>query len=188
MFRTATTAIRHFDRHLITIVKSKKNMSDNKPAEEETSELPESQPSGDVAEEAETSSESGEAAIGGEIADAPNPEPTDVDGASEDDESEHDEAVVDEPIRRSMNPTTPFDYPSVSPIFLAVLAAWFGYDGWFNPSTKSVMFNRIVFGFLLIGAIWTLRVDLKIMAIQRARKAEQESEPASDQESRDESE
>ena len=86
--------------------------------------------------------------------------------------------------RRSDSSKTPFDYPLVSPIFLFVLAAWFGYDGWFNPETKSIMFNRIVFGFLLVGALWTLSVDLRIMRREREKKeaAEQaaKSAPADD--------
>lgn len=80
--------------------------------------------------------------------------------------------------RRTHTPSTPFDYPLVSPIFLLVLAVWFGYDGWFNPEIKSKMFNKIVFGFLVVGALWTLSVDLKIMKIQRARKEAAEKDAA----------
>ena len=52
-------------------------------------------------------------------------------------------------------PSTPFDSPWFLPVLLWPLSAWFGYDGWFNPEIESIMFNRVGFGVLLIGAVWT---------------------------------
>ena len=42
-------------------------------------------------------------------------------------------------------PTNPFDNPYFIPVGLFLFALWFGYDGWFNPNIKSVMFNRVCF-------------------------------------------
>ena len=42
-------------------------------------------------------------------------------------------------------PTNPFDNPYFIPVGLFLFALWFGYDGWLNPDTKSVMFNRVCF-------------------------------------------
>ena len=52
-------------------------------------------------------------------------------------------------------PSTPFDSPWFLPLLLWPLSAWFGYDGWFNSEIESIMFNRVGFGLLLAGAIWT---------------------------------
>lgn len=51
--------------------------------------------------------------------------------------------------------STPFDSPWFLPVLLWPLSAWFGYDGWFNPEIESITFNRVGFGLLLAGAVWT---------------------------------
>jgi hypothetical protein len=51
-------------------------------------------------------------------------------------------------------PPTPFDHPLFLPVLLAGGALWFGYDGWLNPETKSVMFNRYGAGVLVLAAAY----------------------------------
>ena len=72
--------------------------------------------------------------------------------------------------RRRGASKTPFDYPLVFPGLLFVLGLWFGYDGWFNPKTKAVMFNQVLFVIFAIGFVWTLRVDLLELKQIRAKK------------------
>jgi hypothetical protein len=48
------------------------------------------------------------------------------------------------------------------PVLLILLAAWFGYDGWFNPEIESILFNRIVFGLLMVLAIYTTWQDVQL--------------------------
>jgi len=57
--------------------------------------------------------------------------------------------------------TTPFDKPFFMPVLLCLLAAWFGYDGWFNPEIESILFNRIVFGLLVLLTIYTTWQDVR---------------------------
>ena len=57
--------------------------------------------------------------------------------------------------------TTPFEKPFFMPVLLVLLAAWFGYDGWFNPEIESILFNRVVFGLLVLLAIYTTWQDVQ---------------------------
>ena len=57
--------------------------------------------------------------------------------------------------------TTPFEKPFFMPVLLFLLALWFGYDGWFNEEIESIMFNRIVFGLLVVLTIWTTYQDVR---------------------------
>ncbi len=50
--------------------------------------------------------------------------------------------------------TTPFDNPFFLPVLLGALSVWFGYDGWFNPEIKSIMFNRVLFFVWVAGALY----------------------------------
>jgi hypothetical protein len=38
--------------------------------------------------------------------------------------------------------STPFDNPFFLPVLLWIFAAWFFYDGWFNPEMEWIRFNR----------------------------------------------
>lgn len=64
------------------------------------------------------------------------------------------------PDKRKETPN-PFDLPFAFSGLLLCMALWFGRDGWFNPETESIMFNRIVFGFLLAGALFTAYADIR---------------------------
>ncbi len=57
--------------------------------------------------------------------------------------------------------TTPFEKPFFMPVLLVLLAVWFGYDGWFNPEIESILFNRVVFGLLVLLAIYTTWQDVQ---------------------------
>jgi hypothetical protein len=57
--------------------------------------------------------------------------------------------------------TTPFEKPFFMPVLLVLLAGWFGYDGWFNPEIESVLFNRVVFGLLVLLTIYTTWQDVQ---------------------------
>jgi hypothetical protein len=57
--------------------------------------------------------------------------------------------------------STPFEKPFFMPVLLVLLAAWFGYDGWFNPEIESILFNRVVFGLLVALAIYTTWQDVQ---------------------------
>jgi hypothetical protein len=57
--------------------------------------------------------------------------------------------------------TTPFEKPFFMPVLLFLLALWFGYDGWFNEEIESIMFNRVVFGLLIVLMIWTTYQDVR---------------------------
>ena len=73
-------------------------------------------------------------------------------------------------------PRNPFDNPYFLPVALFAFALWFGYDGWFNPHIKAVMFNRIGFPIVLAAALyfaWRARLEI------RAAK-EGEASPADD--------
>ena len=61
-------------------------------------------------------------------------------------------------------PRNPFDNPYFLPVALFAFAAWFGYDGWFNPNIKAVMFNRIGFPIVLALALyfaWRARLEIR---------------------------
>lgn len=57
--------------------------------------------------------------------------------------------------------STPFEKPFFMPVLLLLLAAWFGYDGWFNPEIESIMFNRVVFGLLVLLGAYTTWQDVR---------------------------
>jgi hypothetical protein len=57
--------------------------------------------------------------------------------------------------------STPFEKPFFMPVLLFLLALWFGYDGWFNPEIESIMFNRVVFGLLVLLGAWTTWQDVR---------------------------
>lgn len=86
--------------------------------------------------------------------------------------------------RRSQSASTPFDYPFVFPALLFAIMLLFGWDGWMNPKTKSVMFNRIMFGVFAVCCVWTASVDWRVMKKMKAKK-EAESESANETESQD---
>jgi hypothetical protein len=50
--------------------------------------------------------------------------------------------------------SSPFDHPAFLPVILIAVALWFGFDGWFNPETESIRFNRYGFGFLAGAAVY----------------------------------
>jgi hypothetical protein len=50
--------------------------------------------------------------------------------------------------------STPFDHPYFLPALLIAFTVWFGYDGWLNPDTQSILFNRWGFVILLPMAAW----------------------------------
>ena len=56
---------------------------------------------------------------------------------------------------------TPFDRPYFMPVLLFGLALWFGYDGWFNEEIESILFNRVVFGILLVLTAYTTYQDVR---------------------------
>jgi hypothetical protein len=57
--------------------------------------------------------------------------------------------------------STPFEKPFFMPVLLILLAGWFGYDGWFNPEIESILFNRVVFGLLLVLGAYTTWQDVR---------------------------
>ena len=68
--------------------------------------------------------------------------------AAEDESTEVEEAAA----------PTPFDHPLFLPVLLSGLTLWFGYDGWLNNDPEMLehsTFNRVGFGVLLAGAIYT---------------------------------
>jgi hypothetical protein len=61
---------------------------------------------------------------------------------------------------------TPFDNPFFLPVLLWAFAAWFGYDGWFNPEMEWVKFNR--WGFAVAGV---LAVYYTVRGVREHREA-----------------
>lgn len=72
-------------------------------------------------------------------------------------------------------PPTPFDHPLFLPVLLGAGAVWFGYDGWFNPEIKAVMFNRIGFALLLLGAGYTGYQAKKELKVERDARSRSDS-------------
>jgi len=62
---------------------------------------------------------------------------------------------------------TPFDNPWLLPILLIGLALWFSYDGWLNPNTKSVLFNRLLAPIWALAALWSTRTALRESRLRR---------------------
>jgi hypothetical protein len=71
-------------------------------------------------------------------------------------------------------PKTPFDNPFFLPVLLWIFAAWFGYDGWFNPEMEWIKFNRYGFGVAALAAAWFTWKAV------RERRAERESQIGGD--------
>jgi hypothetical protein len=61
--------------------------------------------------------------------------------------------------------STPFDHPAFLPVLLIIFTLWFGYDGWLNPETESINFNRWGFAILL-----PLSVYFTIQAVRDVRR------------------
>jgi len=62
---------------------------------------------------------------------------------------------------------TPFDNPWLLPVLLIGFALWFSYDGWLNPNTKSILFNRICAPILALAALWSTRGALRETRLRR---------------------
>jgi hypothetical protein len=68
--------------------------------------------------------------------------------------------------------STPFDNPFFLPVLLWAFAAWFCYDGWFNPEMEWIAFNRWGFAVsALLATFYTVRGV-------RERRAQQQDERA----------
>ncbi|HME71034.1 MAG TPA: hypothetical protein VKM54_14360 [Myxococcota bacterium] len=76
-----------------------------------------------------------------------------------------------EPARRAAShekpAPTPFDNPWLLPILLVGFALWFSYDGWLNPNTKSILFNRICAPISALAALWFTRGALRENRLRR---------------------
>ena len=87
----------------------------------------------------------------------------DAAGTAEDDEDD-DEA------------SSPFDHPAFLPVLLWGMAAWFGYDGWFNDDPdmqEHLTFNRYGFGVLV-----ALGIYFTIQSIREVRAENDEGPPS----------
>ena len=62
---------------------------------------------------------------------------------------------------------SPFDHPAFLPVLLWGLAAWFGYDGWFNENIEAVNFNRYGFGVLVLLGIYFTVQSIREVRSQR---------------------
>jgi len=71
--------------------------------------------------------------------------------------------------------SSPFDHPAFLPVLLWGLAAWFGYDGWFNENIEAVMFNRYGFAVLVV-----LGVYFTVQSVREVR-ADRESDDSAGQ-------
>jgi hypothetical protein len=69
--------------------------------------------------------------------------------------------------------SSPFDHPAFLPVLLWGLAIWFGWDGWFNPEIKSIMFNRVTFGVLVVLGIY-----FTVQSLREARTRDREGPSA----------
>ena len=90
-------------------------------------------------------------------------------------DAEQENTEAKRPVRRKPTPT-PFDHPLAFPLLVGGLGLWFGYDGWFNPETKSVGFNQIMFGVCSVVFLLTMYMGLREMKMVREQKAKQNSE------------
>jgi hypothetical protein len=70
--------------------------------------------------------------------------------------------------------STPFDNPFFLPVLLWVFAAWFFYDGWFNPEMEWINFNR--YGFAVCGGLATWYTIRGV----RERRKDREGRPEDD--------
>ena len=87
-------------------------------------------------------------------------------------DEEQPESVNDEvePVRRQSSPT-PFDHPLAFPLLLLAMGLWFGYDGWFNPKIKAVMFNKVMFVIFALGFVITMWISVREMRQSREQKS-----------------
>jgi hypothetical protein len=76
--------------------------------------------------------------------------------AERDPEPESIETKAEEPGAEAEpeDASSPFDHPAFLPVLLWGLAAWFGYDGWFNENIEAVSFNRYGFAGLVVAATY----------------------------------
>jgi hypothetical protein len=68
--------------------------------------------------------------------------------------------------------STPFDNPFFLPVLLWLFAAWFFYDGWFNPEMEWVKFNRG--GFAVTGI---LAVYYTVRGLRERREEQAHRDP-----------
>ncbi len=67
---------------------------------------------------------------------------------------------------------TPFDNPFFLPVLLWLFAAWFLYDGWFNPEMEWIKFNRGGFAVSgLLAVYYTVR-GLRERREEQARRGQ----------------
>jgi hypothetical protein len=88
--------------------------------------------------------------------DADEKTPTESGADSTASDAEHNASGADQ--EEEEQAPTPFDHPLFLPVLLSSLTLWFGYDGWLNTDPdmlEHVTFNRVGFGLLLVGAIYT---------------------------------
>ncbi len=85
-----------------------------------------------------------------------------------DSSNEHDVAAAPAKPQQS----SPFDYPFTFPGLLLAIGLWFGYDGWLNPETKSIGFNRIMFVVFMVACLWTGIVDYRDLVRKRLKDAD----------------
>ena len=71
--------------------------------------------------------------------------------------------------------STPFDNPFFLPVLLWVFAAWFFYDGWFNPEMEWIQFNRYGFGVSAALASWYTLRGLRERREDQARRLEDDT-------------
>jgi hypothetical protein len=87
------------------------------------------------------------------------------------------------PSRRDANhdkpAPTPFDNPWLLPILLTAFALWFSYDGWLNPNTKSITFNRICAPISAAAALWTAWGALRESRARRENEERSRTDRAS---------
>jgi hypothetical protein len=68
--------------------------------------------------------------------------------------------------------STPFDNPFFLPVLLWLFAAWFLYDGWFNPEMEWIKFNRGGFAVSgLLAVYYTVR-GLRERREEQARRGQ----------------
>ena len=68
--------------------------------------------------------------------------------------------------------STPFDNPFFLPVLLWLFAAWFLYDGWFNPEMEWLNFNRGGFAVSgLLALYYTVR-GLRERREEQARRGQ----------------
>jgi hypothetical protein len=64
---------------------------------------------------------------------------------------------------------TPFDNPYFLPVILLGFAAWFIYDGWFNPDMEWIKFNRVGAAVTSVLGLWFTLRAIRERRAQRER-------------------